>query len=404
MGKWIAILLLMLNRQFEMRLIPCIIISILLSITPLELLSQFSQIHYSKRGYVKNLSAFTIADQKPEFRYDNIIHHRLENSINWGDSFRIQADLRNRLFKGWSQQNTPFYGKNLDTDPGFFDLNKTIIDTKSATLHTSIDRLQLSFLRESWEFHLGRQRINWGKTLVWNPNDLFNAYAYLDFDYEERPGTDAAYFSYNWGFASSLEAGYAFGHTLDESVIALMLRSNLSSYDIQITTGRYHRYYTLGSGWSGYILDAGFKGEISFFQKVKESTVGKEHILTAALGSDYMFSNSFYLSGEILYNGGWNSVAASNVLLVQPPDAENLFISKTAYFLNTSKAITPLTSINLGMIGSFDRPLFIFMPQVTHSLSENIDFLMLAQIFRGSALTALSDSNSFFFLRFKWSY
>ena len=27
--------------------------------------------------------------------------------------------------------------------------------------------------------------------LVWNPNDLFNAFSFVDFDYEERPGSDA---------------------------------------------------------------------------------------------------------------------------------------------------------------------------------------------------------------------
>lgn len=27
--------------------------------------------------------------------------------------------------------------------------------------------------------------------MAWNPNDWFNTYNYFDFDYEERPGTDA---------------------------------------------------------------------------------------------------------------------------------------------------------------------------------------------------------------------
>ena len=45
-------------------------------------------------------------------------------------------------------------------------------------------------------FRIGRQRINWGTTTIWNPNDIFNAYNFLDFDYEERPGMDGGKFQY----------------------------------------------------------------------------------------------------------------------------------------------------------------------------------------------------------------
>ncbi|MCG8318265.1 MAG: hypothetical protein MI921_02070 [Cytophagales bacterium] len=43
---------------------------------------------------------------------------------------------------------------------------------------------------------IGKHRINWGKSYVWNPNDVFNAYSFFDFDYEERRGTDALLIKY----------------------------------------------------------------------------------------------------------------------------------------------------------------------------------------------------------------
>ena len=55
---------------------------------------------------------------------------------------------------------------------------------------------------------IGRQRINWGVNLAWNPNDLFNAYSLIDFDYQERPGSDAIRFQYYMGDLSVLNLQY----------------------------------------------------------------------------------------------------------------------------------------------------------------------------------------------------
>lgn len=63
-------------------------------------------------------------------------------------------------------------------------------------LRTMIDRLWIDWAYKKWELRAGRQRINWGKTSVWNPNDLFNTFNYANFDYEEQAGSDAIKLSY----------------------------------------------------------------------------------------------------------------------------------------------------------------------------------------------------------------
>ena len=211
-------------------------------------------------GYVKELGSISLSNDLKTIRYDNILHHRIESEFDLGEHFEFRADIRTRLFNGWTVNNTPGYGDFLENDPGYFDLSHTWIDGDHAVLNSAIDRLHLSYFNGPWEVHLGRQRINWGKTMVWNPNDLFNAYAYLDFDYEERPGTDALYASYSWSYASSVEAGYRFGESLDESVIAGMFRGNVGEYDIQLIAGNYLENLAIGAGWSGYLNTAGFKG------------------------------------------------------------------------------------------------------------------------------------------------
>lgn len=354
-------------------------------------------------GYVKELGQISISNDFGTVRYDNILHHRIESEFDLGKGFEARADMRTRLLNGWTVRNTPNYAQLLDEDPGYFDLSHTWFDNNEAILHSNIDRLHLSYINGPWEVHAGRQRINWGKTSVWNPNDLFNAFAYLDFDYEERPGTDAISVQYNWSFASSMDLAYRVGPTFDESVVAAMYRNNMREFDIQFLGGNFFEDLMIGAGWSGYLKSAGFKGEISYFHP-RETFFENTGHLTATLGGDYMFSNSLYLTGELLYNGGWNRPANPVAELTQPPTADDLFMAKTGYFIDASYPINPLTNISGGIMGSFSRPLAIFIPRLTRSLSDNLDLMVLAQVLKGSAIEDFTETPNLIYFRLKWSY
>lgn len=151
------------------------------------------------RGYVKELGSLAFSNDLGTVNYDNIVHNRLETVWDANDNFELKLDLRNRLISGNSVSSTPLYADFLDDDPGFLDMSWILLESDAHVLHSTIDRAQLTYFNGPFEATLGRQRINWGQTFVWSPNDLFNAYAYLDFDYEERPGTDAFSAEYAWG-------------------------------------------------------------------------------------------------------------------------------------------------------------------------------------------------------------
>lgn len=355
------------------------------------------------RGYLKELGSLSLSNDLKTVRYDNILHHRIESHFDFGKGFELRADLRNRLLNGYTVQNTPNYADFIDQDAGYAGLSWILIDSENTILHSSMDRLHFSYINGPWEIHAGRQRINWGKTMVWNPNDLFNAYAFLDFDYEERPGTDALYAQYSWSYASSVEAGYRFGNSFDESVLAAMYRGNIGEYDIQLIGGSYFEHLAIGGGWSGYLKGAGFKGELTYFHPRKDF-FNETGYVTSTLGGDYMLPNSVYLSTELLYNGGHNRVANPVGELFQPPSADDLFIAKTGYFLNASFPINPLTNISGGVMGSFTKKMVILIPQITHSISDNLDFLILAQLLKGSVFTDITETPNVLFFRLKWSY
>jgi hypothetical protein len=353
---------------------------------------------YSNRGYLKQLSNISLNDNTNEVNYDNIIQFRIENTIQIAPFFRLNADLRARYFTGHTVRNMPIYGEMLDVDNGYIDLNRNLIQSHNMILNTMIDRMHLNYTMNDWEITLGRQRLNWGKTTVWNPNDLFNTYSFLDFDYEERPGTDALHLLYSWGFASSLELGVKLVDTFSNNVIAAMYRSNFKTFDFQLIIGKYEERYTLGGGWSGYLGNAGFKGEISYFMPLKTSG----YTFISSVGADYMFSNGIFGSAELLFNS--TDDEGRDLLLLETPSATNIFISDTGYFLNFSRTPNPLSNFSLGVLGSFTDRIMILIPQAGFSLSEEIDLLVLMQSYRGGWFDARIATKNLLYLRFKWSF
>lgn len=354
-------------------------------------------------GYFKELGQLAFDNDFSTFRYDNSLQNRLESKWEFSKDFEINAHLRTRLISGYSIKNMPGITNFYESDPGFADMTWVLFGSEYSVLQSQIDRLYASYFSGDFEMHAGRQRINWGRTLVWNPNDLFNNYAFLDFDYEERPGVDALLAQYNWSYASSAQLGFRMGDTFEEMVIAGMVRTSWGSYDIQLLGGHYLDKAAIGAGWAGYIDDAGFKGEVTYFQP-EDNFLKETGTLTATLGFDYLLPNSLYLQSELLYNGGFEEGRSPLAELNRPPRADDLFVAETGYYVSSNYPVSPLLNASLGILGSFDRSLFVFIPQVSYSLSQNLDLLVLSQLLKGRTFSETIDTQNLFFLQLKWSY
>jgi len=126
------------------------------------------------------------------FLLDNLVHNRLNFRWYISDQFTFRAELRTRIFYGDLVKASPDFAGLVDNvNNDYFDLSLVLLDENAAVIHSMLDRLSLQWVKGDWEVTAGRQRINWGISSVWNPNDIFNAFSFTDFDYEERPGSDA---------------------------------------------------------------------------------------------------------------------------------------------------------------------------------------------------------------------
>jgi hypothetical protein len=352
-------------------------------------------------GYVKNLQSLSFDKNFENSISTNLLHNRL--NIKWKPSGRITAtaEFRNRLFWGEEVKNNPDFAWQLRNVNEKVNLQKTWINKPSLVLHTNTERLNIEYRHTAWNLKVGRQRINWGITTTWNPNDIFNGYNFLDFDYEERQGVDGARFQYI--FTSSFNSEIAFCNTGIKGGEVVAIKNNLNKwgYDLQWVTGWYKGHITMGAGWAGNIKDAGFKGEAQYFFRDKDST-GHCNI---SLEGDYMFKKGWYVSAGLLFNNNglykplhnWN-----NINLDLSP--ENLMPTKWNFIVTAAKEITPLFSSNLSVLYSPGTNLFFLLPSFKYNLAANLDADVIWQSFFAELNNKFEAVNHRGFLRLKWSF
>jgi len=356
-------------------------------------------------GYVKDLQTIIFQDIKGDWTTANLIHNRLNFKWLMSSSFTTSVELRNRFFYGDMLTAFPGYDKTFETDNGITKLTKNIFEEKSFLLNTAIDRAWLQYSTNKINLTLGRQRINWGQTFVWNPNDIFNTYSYFDFDYEEKPGSDAIRMQYYSGSASVIE--FAVKSNNQKKVTAAGLyRFNKWNYDFQFIGGFADQEdFVIGTAWSGQILKGGFRGEASYFhpQENFNDTTG---ILLASIGYDYTFKNSLFIQFEALYNGNNKSmnIFSLDQLNNNSMSTKNLFLSNYSMFCSLSYPVTPLVSGSLAGIVNTRNKLFFIIPSVNISLKENLELSFIAQILRDYGKQANNQNLNFIFARLKSSF
>lgn len=354
------------------------------------------------RGYVKDLVSVSINDSTT---FDNLIHNRL--NFRWfpNDRLNVKLELRNRLFWGETVKHLPNYGDLVDVNNDYFDLS-AMAGEGSVLGHTMIDRAYLEWYKGDWEVRLGRQRINWGINVVWNPNDLFNAYSFFDFDYEERPGSDAVRIKKYTGVASSLELASNVADEFDEVVIAGKWGWNKWNYDFQLLAGKARKDLTVGIGWAGNLKDAGFKGEITYFTPYAGDD---DEALLASIGIDRSFESSFYINGSLLVNSAApvtpNFQKNINLFNTDRLTAKDLSPFRYATFLQISYRLHPL--INGGIATIYypsKRDALFINPSVTFSVKQNLDLDMISQIYFDKFNEKYKAQARLIFLRAKWSF
>lgn len=362
------------------------------------------------KGYIKNMGSFNYFND--DLWIEDLTHNRLNFAWYPNTNFTAYVEFRNRLFLGDFVSDIPGYNQIIDSNNDYFDLSANLINNKSALLNVMVDRVYVQWNKNDWEIKLGRQRINWGVNLAWNPNDWFNAYSFFDFDYEERPGSDALRISKYTGVASSIEVAAKVAEDMDRFVGAAMWRINKWNYDMQFLAGIAQGDLAMGTGWAGNIGKAGFKGELSYFIPVITTAVNQsyDYLFLGAFSIDYSFQNSLYLNGSVMYNSFAEVDPAFGFSFsgARPGNftVRNVSMYRWSSFVQSSYRFTPLFFGGLSAIAYPGSNAFFINPALTFSLKQNLDLDIVGQLFFdedpiSGDYGSVSQSG---FIRMKWSF
>lgn len=361
-------------------------------------------------GYITNMQSVQFSDIHGDWINDNLIHNRL--NFNWypNQNWTFNMGVRNRIFTGESLKLIPDYASFIESSElGVMDLNWNLIDEQSVILNTNIDRLYFQYEKGNFSATIGRQRINWGKTFVWNPNDLFNAYSFFDFDYPERPGSDAVRLQYYTSTVSSVELAVKMDKNNDITAAALW-RFNKWNYDFQLLAGMLNSSdYAIGAGWSGAIKNLDFKGELTYLRP-KDNMADTTGQFIASISSGYTFSNSLALMFEFLYTDIQGSgITDFYNYYYQPLSVKTLSFTKYNLFGQVTYPITPLLNGTIsGMYYPSIKGYFIG-PSFDYSFTDNLFVSIVVQTFSGemedpSTLIKSRANLTYGFLRLKWNF
>jgi hypothetical protein len=357
--------------------------------------------------------------------WQTLLHNRI--NIQWDLSVHLSGalELRNQVIGGdfvfLANQSSGFKKESY-----YLPLTFHQAIGNQYILSLSVDRLWFQYTNDKLEIKLGRQRINWGQTFVWNPNDIFNTYNFFDFDYPERPGADAIRIEYYTSQVSSLD----FAAKVDSSGNISgggLYRFTKWSTDFQLLTGILNQRNSVngsdtmiwndndlvfGTGISGSVNGLSLRSELSYFHSLKENA-DSTNLLLLSLAADYSFANQLYLLFELLYN--------NNVLLPVESSVSNFYYgsqsvktlsySKYNFFAQITYPITPILKSSASGMFFTDEYLkgFYAGPTLELSLGDNLTLSGIYQRITFQTKSPVSGNkmkmtSNYAFARLKWNF
>lgn len=247
------------------------------------------------------------------------LHQRLNLRYKEG-AFTVRLEARTRVFYGSQVERTTGFAEGLAADAGVWDGSWNWWEAQGGrgVGNTLIDRALVSYRNGPWRVDVGRQRINWGRHTVWNPNDLFNAYNFFDFDYAERPGTDALRVRRLVGANDMNEVELAMrpGSEVREPLVAGLFRFNLNGVDGQILAAHIEGAPAAGAAASAGFGPIGIKAEATAFGA--SATWGDSAIWSGTVGLEGTWGEGYFAQLAVLRSPGVGGLSLTAQATQQP--------------------------------------------------------------------------------------
>lgn len=375
---------------------------VLLLFLQVQLMTSQDNKSITLNGYLTSMQSVMFDSLSGPFINENLLHNRLNFKGYINDNITFATEFRNRLFTGDMVRLGEYYSGLIGADDGVIDMSWNIMNKQSFLFNITVDRLWLDLLYNDFQVTIGRQRINWSQTFVWNPNDIFNAYSFFDFDYTERPGSDAVRLQYFPSPSSTAELAVKVNNENDVTAAGLF-RFNKWGYDLQFLAGIVNSEdVVIGTGWSGAMGSLSFRGEASWFEQYKNLPGNKSTVLITS-GFDRIFKDNSMAQIQFMYCNNPLQLNDFNRFYSGSLSSKDLAFSEFSAFGQFTWATTPLLNLTLSAMWFPDLEGYFAGPSMSYSLTENLDFSVIWQHFN-SIMNETRTRINLGFLRMKYSF
>lgn len=271
----------------------------------------------------------------------------------------------------------------------FLHMNRTFVDTTSATVAGRLDRLSGHLHASTVDLTVGRQAITWGVNPLFPALDMYSPFAPTQIDRDYKTGVDAVRLTVSPRPHLQIEAvGAQLGSTDAHATAAgVMVRVNAGVADVGVIGGRFHDDTAVGSFVSMGLRGAVVRGEVSRTASGDPvDRLRRPSFWRAGVGVDRQLSSTLTLSAEVAYDGfGERHASEYPVVLATTRRLRGEIASPgqlaaggtLAWHFHALGTLSTTTLLNLNDASAAVTPL------ATWSVNNRVDVLAGAQLFAG---------------------
>lgn len=229
-----------------------------------------------------------------------------------------------------------------------------------------------------WDLRLGRQAINFGQSLIWNPVDLVDANSPLDFDVVKE-GIDAARASYALSSTSSVLALVAF--PAGGPISLVRGEALFGSADLGLLVARDARDDDLIVGFDVKgDYGVGYWAEGAYLEPA-----GGEAFHQLVLGFDYSLAvaDQLYFALQY-YRDSSGGTGVGDYDFVSQASGRRRFLARQYASLVSSLTFDELTAVNGSVIYNLEDRSYVTTLGLVRYFFDNLEVTVRGSLFRGS--------------------
>lgn len=326
---------------------------------------------------------------------DYAIHNQLYVYTQFDKYNSFFGSIQNRVIFGEAYEaNNSGYANSLLSNNDLVNLSFIVAEEDRYLVHSEIDLLYYQWKSKAARVRIGRQRYFWNQSLIWNPNNYLNTYSVLGYDVVNRAGLE----SISTGFSLdrknkwNLEMVYAPHKTFDQSIVTSRLHYKNKHNEFQLVGGSILEDYSLGFGFTTFVRETGFSGEVTYF-KAKDEEVGYDALLVD-MSSFYQFPSKIIFMGEVLYHSNpQQTVQPTSIFTNQ--SVKHLISNELQVAGIVQYPIHKSTTIGASAIYYVDDEFTSFNAFINSDITKSLNFYVSYNLFGNQEAVLEGDSRKY---------